>query len=74
MEPAVPGNFYVLLVCPRCYRSKWLYLQGIETTATDLLNTYWNFACSVHGPQHEKPLQVDESSPCLAKLYQANPV
>jgi len=70
-EAAVPGSFFILLVCPRCYRSKWLRLEGVESTATDLLNTYWDFACPVHGPQHEKPLQVDESSPCLYQLYQS---
>ena len=63
------GNFYILLVCPRCYRSQWLYLEGVETTATKLLNTPWDFSCPVHGSQHEKPLQVDECSPCLYPLY-----
>jgi hypothetical protein len=67
----MPGNFYILLVCPRCHRSKWLYLEGINSTATELLNTYWDFVCPIHGPQCEKPLQVDESSPCLLQLYQA---
>ena len=59
------GNFYVLLICPRCHRSKWLYLEGIESTAADLLNTHWDFPCPIHGSQHEKPLQVNETSPCL---------
>ena len=63
------GSFYVQLICPRCYRSKWLYLQGIDSTAADLLNTFWDFACPLHGPQHEKPLQVNEPSPCLYQFY-----
>lgn len=70
-EAAVPGSYFILLVCPRCYRSKWLRLEGVESTANELLNTYWDFACPVHGPQHEKPLQVNESSPCLYQLYQS---
>src|SRR5258705_1825350 len=63
------GSFYVQLICPRCHRSKWLYLQGIDSTAADLLNTFWDFACPLHGPQHEKPLQVNEPSPCLYQFY-----
>src|SRR5258708_21613740 len=65
------GSFYVQLICPRCHRSKWLYLQGIDSTAADLLNTLWDFACPLHGPQHEKPLQVNEPSPCLYQFYGA---
>ena len=65
------GSFYVQLICPRCHRSKWLYLQGIDSTAADLLNTFWDFACPLHGPQHEKPLQVNEPSPCLHQFYGA---
>ncbi len=70
-EAAVPGSFFILLVCSRCYRSTWLRLEGIESTATDLLNTYWDFSCPIHGPQREKPRQVDESAPCLHQLYQS---
>jgi len=65
------GSCYVQLIFPRCYRSKWLYLQGIDSTAADLLNTFWDFACPLHGPQHEKPLQVNEPSPCLYQFYGA---
>ena len=65
------GNFYILLVCARCYRSKWLRLEGVKSTENDLLNTLWDFTCPVHGAQREKPLQVDESSPCLYELYQS---
>jgi hypothetical protein len=67
----VPGSYFILLVCPLCHRSKWLRLEGVASTATELLNTYWDFSCPEHGSRHEKPLQVTESSPCLFQLYQA---
>ena len=69
----MPASYFILLVCHHCHRSKWLRLEGVESTATELLNTFWDFACPVHGPQHAKPLQVSESSPCLFQLYHYNP-
>ena len=65
----MPGTYYVLLVCRRCLRSQWLRLHKIKLDANDLLNMYWKFECPVHGMQYEKPLQVDESSPCLQPLH-----
>lgn len=54
------GNYYIHLVCPFCYRSKWMLVSEPGTTRDNLLNTSWDFECQVHGPLREKPLQANE--------------
>ena len=51
-------DFYIQLVCPSCFRSKWVLVQELGVTRDDLLNTFWEFECPVHGSLREKPLQA----------------
>ena len=53
-------DFYLQLMCPSCHRSKWVLVQNLGVTRVDLLNTFWEFECPVHGLLREKPLQVHE--------------
>jgi len=53
-------SYYVLLVCPSCWRSAWISLRKRGASRESLLNTVWEFQCPVHGRLGEKPLQVDE--------------
>jgi hypothetical protein len=55
-------EFYVQLVCPSCHRSKWVLVTELGVTCHDLLNTFWEFKCPVHGSLHEKPLQAREKA------------
>jgi len=56
----VRGNYYIHLVCPLCYRSKWVLVPELETTRDNLLHTFWEFEFPVRGPLREKPLQAHE--------------
>ncbi len=51
-------DYYVRLVCPRCLRSKWVLKRELVLTLEEVLNTFWEFPCPVHGPLREKPLQA----------------
>ncbi len=51
-------DYYVRLVCPRCFRSQWLLKRELALTVEEVLNTFWEFQCLVHGPLREKPLQA----------------
>lgn len=59
-QPMMGGNYYIHLVCPFCHRSKWMLATELGATCSDLLNTFWEFECPVHGPLREKPLQAQE--------------
>jgi hypothetical protein len=56
----MPTEFFVQLVCPSCFRSKWLRVCIPHITREALLNGYWKFECPIHGRIREKPLQVHE--------------
>ncbi len=56
MDPA--RDYYVCLVCPHCFRSKWALKRSLEMSLEDVLNTFWEFECPAHGPLWEKPLQA----------------
>lgn len=51
-------DYYVCFVCPRCLRSKWVLKHNLEMSLEEILNTFWEFHCPVHGPSREKPLQA----------------
>lgn len=51
-------DYYVYLVCPRCFRSKWVLRRGLDLALEEVLNTFWEFKCPVHGLLREKPLQA----------------
>ncbi len=51
-------DYYVYLVCPRCFQSKWVIKRNLEMSREEVLNTFWKFKCAVHGLLREKPLQV----------------
>jgi len=53
-------SYYILLVCPSCWRSAWISLRKRAASRESLLNTVWEFQCPVHGLLGEKPLQVGE--------------
>ena len=53
-------SYYILLVCPSCWRSAWISLRKRAASRESLLNTVWEFQCPVHGLLREKPLQAGE--------------
>ncbi len=52
-------DYYVRFVCPHCFRSKWVLKGNLEMSLEEVLNTFWEFECPVHGPFREKPLQAN---------------
>jgi len=67
----VPGSFFILLVCSRCYRSTWLRLEGIESTAPISSTLLETSPAPSTARSAKSPAQVDESAPCLHQLYQS---
>ncbi len=54
-----PGrDYYVCCACPHCFRCKWVLKRNLEMSLEELLNTFWEFECPVHGPLRERPLQA----------------
>ncbi|GEM_PF-6058427 len=62
---SVGQDYYVLFVCPHCFRSKWVLKRELALTLEEVLNTFWEFECPVHGPLREKPLQASEKKPVV---------
>jgi hypothetical protein len=62
---SVSRDYYVLFVCPYCFRSKWVLRRDVILTPEEVLNTFWKFECPVHGPLREKPLQASEKKPVV---------
>ena len=62
---SVSRDHYLLLVCPHCFRSKWVLKRDVILTLEEVLNTFWEFECPVHGPLREKPLQASEKKPVV---------
>ncbi len=58
-------DYYVRFVCPRCFRSKWVLKRELVLTLEEVLNTFWEFECPVHGPLREKPLGASEKKPIV---------
>jgi hypothetical protein len=69
----VRGNYYILLACPSCLRSTWVFLQNISPSRERLLNTFWKFQCPVHGLLREKPIQVQEKRATYGAKRAGNP-
>ncbi len=61
----VSRDYYVLFVCPHCFRSNWALKRDVILTLEEVLNTFWEFECPVHGPLREKPLQASEKKPVV---------
>src|SRR5207302_9662364 len=38
-------SYYILLVCPSCWRSAWISLRKRAASRESLLNTVWEFQC-----------------------------
>jgi len=53
-------GYYVYLVCPHCFRSKWVLKRDLALTLEEVFNTFWEFQCPVHGLLREKPLEASE--------------
>ncbi len=51
-------DYYLRLVCPRCFHSKWRFQPNSTMTLQEVENSYWVFACPVHGWLREKPLEA----------------
>jgi hypothetical protein len=58
-------EFYVQLVCPHCFRSKWIIARILVATCESLFNRRWQLECPVHGRVRVKPLQVHEKRPVI---------
>src|SRR5437879_12205149 len=61
-------SYYILLVCPSCWRSAWISLRKRAASREGLLDTVGAFQCPVHGLFGAYPLQGDEDAllPCPA--------
>ena len=62
-DTQVGRDYYVRFVCPRCLRSQWLLKRHLALTLEEVLNTFWEFQCPLHGPLREKPLEASEKKP-----------
>ena len=58
-------NYHVRFVCPHCFWSKWVLKRDLALTLEEVLNTFWEFQCPVHGPLREKPLEASEKKPLV---------
>jgi hypothetical protein len=65
LDREVGRDYYVRLVCPHCFRSRWALKQHLPLTLEGVLNTFWEFQCPVHGPLREKPLEATRKSPAV---------
>ena len=65
MEWPLRPEYYVQLVCPYCFRSKWIVARIHRATCEILLNRRWQCECPVHGRICVKPLQVQEKRAVL---------
>jgi hypothetical protein len=39
--------------------------RDLALTLEEVLNTFWEFGCPVHGPLREKPLEASEKKPIV---------
>ena len=67
-DTQVGRDYYVRFVCPHCFRSKWVLKRGLALTLQEVLNTFWEFQCPVHGPLREKPLEASYFVPAWLPL------
>lgn len=59
-------NYAVLLRCPCGDEETWVVLAKREETLDQILKTSWDFECSVHGVQHQLPLEANVKGPPLS--------
>lgn len=50
-------EYYVRLVCPLCFRSRWVLYRS-AALLDRVLNLTWEFRCPVHGRMREKPFEA----------------
>src|SRR5260370_19746189 len=58
------GKDYELrLRCPHGDNDVWMTLENRDESVEQLLETYWDFECAIHGVQREGPLEALERLP-----------
>jgi hypothetical protein len=56
------ADYRIYLVCPRCYRSKWVLRRNLTVSLAAILNMCWRFKCPIHGTLFEKPLEASKAA------------
>ena len=56
-------NYAVRLLCPYGDEDTWVTVQNRDETLEEILRVSWDFECSLHGVQHEKPIEAREKGP-----------
>jgi len=64
-DTQVGRDYHVRLVCPHCFSSKWVLKRDLGLTLEEVLNTFWEFECPVHGPLREKPFEASQKKPAV---------
>src|SRR5260370_1263630 len=58
------GKDYELrLRCPHGDNDVWMTLENRDESVEQLLETYWDFECAIHGVQREVPVEAHERLP-----------
>ena len=62
---ATGKEYRVRLVCPQWDYDRWVVMR-LDLTLHEVMNTFWDYHCPVHGPQHRMPFQAEEKKlfPC----------
>jgi hypothetical protein len=59
----VGKDYAVRLRCPYQDEDRWIVLESRTETLEEVLETPWDFECSLHGVQREIPLEASEKGP-----------
>jgi len=69
----VAKDYAVRLRCPYRDENSWIILENRVETLDQVLQTPWDFACSLHGVQKSMPLEVIEKGGGSASAPQETP-